>query len=519
MKKIFLFAAVAVSALVSSCDMELEPEGAIKQEEAIVNPVNARYFRNGFYLNFRSLAQGPLNNYTEVQMDNFQALAPTYGNQLGNMFKGDFTSSTSDFAGAFSLFYSNIAPVNFYLPRLQELIESEDWTSQDHLKMIRYRGEAHFIRAYNYFMLAQFFCQDYSEANKDVPAMGVPLVTEYNPTTDRSVYPGRSTLAETYKLILDDLEQAENDLDEYEASLRSGSDEFAELITAGASYINSYAVHAFRARVARAMGDNEKAAQYAQDIIDCGLYKLANQTDYQNLWIGKPEGGLSEIILQCAVTEAEAQSLGQTNTLYFSYNTSTAMYVPANSTIAMYSNQDVRKNSWFLSDYLELNGTYLTVTMFWKQSGLSMFGSLAASRGCYIAYPLRLAEMYLIVAECASDISARNQALRTLRTARGASNRNYNEVTIVPQVRLERNRELIGEGFRMNDLRRYGEGFTRDDSTPLPNFPVENFNTLYFVQGAMDLHYDADDHRFVWPIPSTEIQVNPQIVGQQNPGY
>ena len=58
MKKIFLFAAVAVSALLSSCEMELLPEGAIKQEEAIVNPVNARYFRNGLYNSFRGLCMG-----------------------------------------------------------------------------------------------------------------------------------------------------------------------------------------------------------------------------------------------------------------------------------------------------------------------------------------------------------------------------------------------------------------------------------------------------------------------------
>ncbi|MDE6331573.1 MAG: RagB/SusD family nutrient uptake outer membrane protein [Muribaculaceae bacterium] len=520
MKKIFLFAAVAVSALLSSCEMDVQPEGAIKQEEVVVNPVNARYFRNGFYNSFRGLCMGALNNYTEVQMDNFQALAPVYGNQLGNIFKGDFTSATSDFAGAFSLFYGNISSVNYYLPRLEKLIESDEWTNQDHLRMVRYRGEAHFIRAYNYFQLASYFCQDYSEANKDVPAMGMPLVTEYNPTTDRSVYPGRSTLGETYKLILDDLEQAENDLLDFEASLNTRDDEYADLISPGAAYINSYVVHAFRARVALAMGDKTKAAEYAQDIIDCGLYSLANPNDYAQLWRGTaPDRGFSEIIFQCAVTQTEAESLGQGNSLYWSFNTNTSMYVPANSTLSMYSDSDVRKSIWFGSSFLELNGTFLPVNIFTKYYGLELFSGKSASRGCYISYPFRLAEMYLIVAECGPTNAVRNEALRDLRLARGITSRTYPDDRLMAQVRLERNRELIGEGFRLNDLRRYGEGFTRDDSTPMPNFPVENFGTLYFVQGAMDLSYSPDDHKFVWPLPSDEIQVNPQIVGQQNPGY
>ncbi len=525
MKKIFLFAAVAVSALLSSCEMELLPEGAIKQEEAIVNPVNARYFRNGLYNSFRGLCMGALNNYTEVQMDNFQALAPVYGNNLGNIFKGDFTSATEDFAGAFSLFYSNIAGVNFYLPRLQELIESDEWTEQDHMKMIRYRGEAYFFRAYNYFMLTQFFCQDYSEANKDVPAMGVPLVTEYNPTTDRSTYPGRSTLGETYKLILEDLTNAKNDLEAAEASMSNRDNDYLEMMHSGSPYVNSWVVEALNARIALAMGKKDEAATHAQNVIGSSLYKLSTPQEFVNMWtvspgsFGDPDTRNSEIIMMAMVTGTEAQSLGQTNSLWWSYNINNSMYVPANSTLNMYTSSDYRKQIWFQEQFLELNGTYLSVNIFSKFIGLNTFAGTSSSRGCVIMYPFRLAEMYLILAECGSSNTVRNDALRALREARGISSRTYPDDRLDVQVRLERNRELIGEGFRLNDLRRYGEGFTRDNSVAVPNFPLDNFNTLYFVQGASDLSYTPDDCRFVWPIPSTEIQVNPQIVGQQNPGY
>lgn len=36
---------------------------------------------------------------------------------------------------------------------------------------------------------------------------------------------------------------------------------------------------------------------------------------------------------------------------------------------------------------------------------------------------------------------------------------------------------------------------------------------------GMNLKYDADDYRFVWPIPKDEIDSNPQLKNQQNPGY
>lgn len=227
----------------------------------------------------------------------------------------------------------------------------------------------------------------------------------------------------------------------------------------------------------------------------------------------------SEIIMMAKVTKTEAESMGQTKSLYWSYNTTNSMYIPANSTLSMYTDSDIRKQYWFETQYLELNGTFLPVNTFVKFIGLNEFADKSASRGCIISYPFRLAELYLIVAECDPSVTARNKALRELREARGITSREYPEDRLVAQVRIERNRELLGEGFRLTDLRRYGEGFVRDNSTTLPNFPVENFNTLYFVQGASNLQYTPDDHRFVWPIPSDEIQVNPQIVGQQNPGY
>lgn len=138
--------------------------------------------------------------------------------------------------------------------------------------------------------------------------------------------------------------------------------------------------------------------------------------------------------------------------------------------------------------------------------------------------PFRLSELYLIAAEaCATDGPAKNETkandyINTLRSKRIA---NYTSVsmsgnTLVQAIREERAKELIGEGFRLSDLRRWNTGFTRD-----AGFDAIGLSYITpFVKGnTTGVIYNSTDRRFVWPIPQFEFTVNPNIDGQQNPGY
>ena len=82
-------------------------------------------------------------------------------------------------------------------------------------------------------------------------------------------------------------------------------------------------------------------------------------------------------------------------------------------------------------------------------------------------------------------------------------------LTLKNLIRAERERELFGEGFRLVDLKRYGEEFRRQ--TP------QSVQLSYEL--ALDLNVKTDNIRWVWPIPKAEIDANPQIKNQQNPGY
>ena len=92
---------------------------------------------------------------------------------------------------------------------------------------------------------------------------------------------------------------------------------------------------------------------------------------------------------------------------------------------------------------------------------------------------------------------------------------NYSEQkALLKEIKDEREREFIGEGMRMSDIRRYGEGFKRE-----PNHKEnEDLNAIIVKQGR-DMKYEANDYRLTWPIPKAEIDANPHLAGQQNPGY
>ena len=134
--------------------------------------------------------------------------------------------------------------------------------------------------------------------------------------------------------------------------------------------------------------------------------------------------------------------------------------------------------------------------------------------------PFRLSEMYLIVAEAEARQDHKEEANKYLNILR--SNRivdyvteNYSEQkTLLQEIKDEREREFIGEGMRMSDIRRYGKGFERE-----PNHKEnESLNAIIVKQGRA-LKYTANDYRLTWPIPKAEMDANPHLAGQQNPGY
>ena len=78
-------------------------------------------------------------------------------------------------------------------------------------------------------------------------------------------------------------------------------------------------------------------------------------------------------------------------------------------------------------------------------------------------------------------------------------------------IQEERGREMLAEGTRLFDLKRWGQGFKRDINAKLAPL-VDQVSYLQTMKQT------AGSPKFVWPIPNSELTQNPNF-GSQNQGY
>ncbi|HAW06474.1 MAG TPA: RagB/SusD family nutrient uptake outer membrane protein, partial [Rikenellaceae bacterium] len=137
---------------------------------------------------------------------------------------------------------------------------------------------------------------------------------------------------------------------------------------------------------------------------------------------------------------------------------------------------------------------------------------------CNMPKVFRASEMYLIAAEAEylspnGSIAKANSYLNDLRKARikGWSEKTYAGEALMSEIRNERVKELFCEGFRLSDLKRWHLGFTRSEGQD-PSLIMQGENYATCTR-------PADDPQFLWPIPTSELEANPNMKDQQNPGY
>lgn len=123
---------------------------------------------------------------------------------------------------------------------------------------------------------------------------------------------------------------------------------------------------------------------------------------------------------------------------------------------------------------------------------------------------IRASEMYLIEAECEAELGNYSLAQNALfvtqeRSISGATKSSATGQDLINEILLERRKELFGEGFRWNDIKRRNLPFKREgDHWAKFDFGPE----------------DDDYYRLTFPIPQSEIDVNTKINQlDQNIGY
>ena len=320
-------------AVLASCDMNKEPYSAISPENALSSMADASKLRNFIYANFRGITSGSYIYDGEVQADLFNA-SIEYGNNGGDLHRWNFSNNLGSALTYWSACYSVSANDNFFIEKINDYMSNPEVTisSEDSTTLMTYKGEAFFSRAYAYFMLAQYVCNDYDPATAE-NEYGLPIVTEYNPTSDETKYPARESLARTF-------EQINADLDSAEAYIST------EASADGEVYFTKDVVAAFRARVALYMDDYQSAINYAKPLVDLSMagtrYALLTDTaSFNDLWT---DDSGDECIMQVYVDFNEQPSSSSYN--YVSYSTALGVYkpyyIPTQRMIDLYTQDDIR---------------------------------------------------------------------------------------------------------------------------------------------------------------------------------
>lgn len=500
-KAIKISLALALMAGAASCDMDLKPVGTIDPENAVTSLADVENFRRGFYIVLRGQTSGS-NVYSQEQQSDLFHATTTFGNRGGVMYNWTFTVGDGSAEGAWSGPYTALSNINYLIQEVAKL-DTTEWSDADKAKLDVYLGEAYFLRAYYHLELAMKFSKPYNAENKD--SWGIPYVTSYAPTSDNSKYPDRGTLEQTFGKIMEDLAVAEQ-----------------KVTTAGAEgsqYITADAVTALKARVAIQYNDWATAASAAASLVNSGRYPLiSDAAAFKSMWVN--DSG-KECILQ--LWGAHPESLpANLDAGYYGEDVTNGLfapdYIPEQWVIDLYQDTDIRKGQFFRKETITLRGVaYPNIYLFNKFVGNPEFNPNAQDRNRNQKNKIfRIAEMHLILAEAYARSGQEGEARKVLNDFRSKRDKSAPQINtsgeaLLKDILAERTREFIGEGFRLNDLRRFQQNVVRK--------AAQNNDAVYFPDTNTDLEIAYTDHRATWPIPQAEVDANPQLRSQQNEGY
>ena len=354
----------------------------------------------------------------------------------------------------------------------------------------QYIGEAHFLRAKYYFDLVR--------AYGDVPLITIP------PASPADSRIARTAAADVYKVIVSDLDSAMVQL----PASYSGSD---------LGKATKWAATGLRAKVQITLGNKDEAATNARAVINSGKYSLwSNYGD--NFKVQNENGQESLFEVQYTNGHNDANSgftldgLGFVGNEFFGPRGQSLVpqggygfNVPEDEFVQGYEAGDKRKfvTIWSPGDAYPAGSSVSAQpsVIVGSPSGYNCKKWFVGKVNTNIwdsplNFPvLRLAEMYLILAEAVGNNAEGLAAINTVRTRAGLPNLTANVADFQAAVIKERRYELAFEDDRWFDLKRTGLLLT------LPSLQakgVKSFNALL-------------------PIPLSERDANPLLT--QNPGY
>lgn len=380
--------------------------------------------------------------------------------EMGNYYhfwRFEYKNSTCEsiMANIWAQMYNAIANTNILLKGLDEY-GSVLSTNEENI----YRGEAYALRAFLHFDLLRMYGKSYASGANE---KSIPYVTSIS----KNVTP-LYTVSDVLDKIIADLKEASKLLENDPIKTGSTTTDF---IGTRKWHLNYYAVRALMARVYMYKNDKENALACAKEVIDSEKFPWITNDKVTTTSRDTRDGLFkSECIFMLnnrslkTLTEKymkEGTSYGSGNILHVSPEVKDDIFEAAT-----YGGYDWRDNYYFE----QLDGNYYGSTKLWQGSNIEYNNQ----------QPLvRVSEMWLIAAECATSKTDAVNYLNTLRQHRGfdasldLKEENLTDEQLQTAIGKEYRKEFIGEGQWFFYCK-------RKDLAELPNTTVP-FSKAYYV--------------------------------------
>lgn len=404
------------------------------------------------------------------------------GRGLDGLYSFNHSPTSGSYSGFWNSIYYGILQTNNLILNIEKLEEAGAEANFDDVK-----GQALTARALMYFDLVRIYGKPYAY---DKDSYGVPNILE---PLDALAQPLRATVAENYNQIITDLTNAQPLLSKNKSN----------------GYLNYYANLAIQARVYLNMERYSEALSAAEEIMESGVYSLYSNNEWVDSWTSQFG---SESIFELAILPSEAD-LG---------NSSLSVYLrraghQSASAIGQFIASDYYLNRlgedpddvrWGILDYDEVGPTHMGAS--YKYSGDTNLGGDGKSTATSVNIKvIRLSEIYLIAAEAAlpTDKDLAADYLNEIRKRAPDLAPATASTISLDMILDEKSKELFTEGQRFFDMLRLNKDITFNDD--LGGVPIS----------TREKTIDRTFYKTILPISQEEINANPGIGSQQNPGY
>lgn len=496
--KLILFA-VAIS-FFASCDdaIDIVQKGELNPEDTYTSVADLELGVNGVY------AAVPGENaiyFTSLFTDEV-ALGLTNGGQ-GRSGELAFVLNpgSSDATSIWNSNYAVINRANRVIKGVETIVFDEDPTiaATQQIEIEALLAEVKVLRAYANLQLLSYFSEDM----KNDAALGV-IHFDFVPTEEQtfSLKLPRNTNAEIFDFINSDLEFADAHL---------GTSTNYKLV-------NKNFVKAIRVRMATYRGQYSSPELLANVDELISSVALTPKTTYPAMFADTNPG---EIIFALERTRAGRQN-GNFYQYWSSVNATASgspFFEVGRALFNLVNDINDARFDVIASPTKKIAPDYQTVADYRTEDVLPV-GKYARSENMHFLGDIkvfRVSEMHFIKAEILAsqgNLAGVAAQLQLVVNARFLPQ----TPTVVPvpanaqaawaEILKQRRAELAFEGHRYIDLRRLGTLAGVGVDRYFRDCAFNNFCSL-----------PANDHRFIMPIPQTELTANPTIVNQQNPGY